>query len=59
MARTSARLDKTCITNRLRVIPERSAVNPCLPPPGPQEAEDEAEMRHLSANWAERAQALR
>lgn len=33
-ARTSARPDKTCLPNRLRVIPERSAVNPCLPSPG-------------------------
>lgn len=58
VARTSVRLDKTCITNRLHVIPERSAVNPCLPPPGPQEAQDEARMCRLGANWAERAEAL-
>lgn len=53
MARTSARLDKTCITNRLRVIPECSAVKPCLPSPG-RRTQDEAGMCHLSANWAER-----
>lgn len=43
-ARTSARLDKTCITNQSPAIPERSAdrPHPCLPFPGPQEAQEEA-----------------
>lgn len=57
-AGTSARLDKARITNRWLAIPERSAVNPCLPSPGPQEAQDQAGMGHLNANWANRTEAL-
>lgn len=55
-ARTSARLDKSRIAKRWRVIPERSAgrLQPCLPLLGLQEAQEEAGMCHVTPGWARR-----